>query len=298
MAAARPCPLCLSSDASLFLEERLKPSAYNQFTYASRKRPEFMNHRLLRCLSCDGLYAADPPDDEFLSLAYGQAAYDSGPEAACAASAYRAALEKQAMNKDCALDVGAGDGAMLAEYLKMGFQAVVGIEPSRSAIAAAPDEIRPLLRPGLFAAEQVRDIQPTLISSFMTLEHLRDPAGFLRAACDLLQPGGLVAVVGHDWRAWLHRLLGRRSPIIDVEHLQLFSARSITALLAAAGFKDISIRRLQNRYPLAYWLRLGPPPLPGQIGVTARKFVQKNPRLSRLTFSFNVGNIMALGVKP
>jgi len=66
--------------------------------------------------------------------------------------------------------------------------------------------------------------------------------------------------VCHDRRALSARLLGFRSPIFDIEHLQLFSPSSARALLEKAGFTGVEIRPLWNRYPLHYWLRLFPLP--------------------------------------
>ena len=43
-------------------------------------------------------------------------------------------------------------------------------------------------------------------------------------------------IVCHDRRAPLNRALGARSPIMDIEHLQLFSQASARALLERTGF--------------------------------------------------------------
>ena len=295
-APARPCPVCRAREHVLFLEERLRPEACTSLTYASRKTPEFMCHRLLRCLNCDAVYAARPPDEAFLGQAYGQADYDSREEAAFAAGTYARALAPflAGLDRTLALDVGAGDGAMLAEYRKLGFGRVVGVEPSLAAIAAAPPEIREFLRPGLFSPDLAGDLKPNLVSSFMTLEHLRDPGDFLRSARGLLAPGGLAAVVVHNRRAALNRLLGRWSPIIDVEHLQLFSPQAVERLFTLAGFGQVRVVRLKNRYPLGYWLRLAPLP----AGIKNRLLgLAGQTGLSRAAMSFNVGNILAVGRK-
>jgi SAM-dependent methyltransferase len=252
----------------------------------------------VRCLGCDAVYAAAPPDESFLGQAYGEADYDSREEAAFAAGTYARSLSLTpflaGLDKTLALDVGAGDGAMLAEYLRLGFGRAVGVEPSLAAIAAAPPEIQKFLRPGLFSPEMVADLRPNLVSSFMTLEHLKDPGDFLGAARELLAPGGLAAVVVHNWRAALNRILGRWSPIIDVEHLQLFSPRSVERLFTLAGFGEVRVIRLKNRYPFGYWLRLVPLP----AGVKNRLLgLADRTGLSRAAMSFNVGNILAVGRK-
>ena len=70
----------------------------------------------------------------------------------------------------------------------------------------------------------------------MTIEHVPDPAQLCRDALDLLAPGGALMLVCHDRRAPLNRALGTRSPIMDIEHLQLFSQASARALLERTGF--------------------------------------------------------------
>ena len=40
-------------------------------------------------------------------------------------------------------------------------------------------------------------------------------------------------LVSHNYRHWLMRLLGARSPIIDIEHLQIFSPASLAVALGA-----------------------------------------------------------------
>ena len=78
----------------------------------------------------------------------------------------------------------------------------------------------------------------------MTIEHVPDPAQLCSDAFGLLAPGGALMIVCHDRRAPLNRLLGMRSPIIDIEHLQLFSQASARSLLERAGFEGVEVRRI------------------------------------------------------
>ena len=297
MEQERPCPGCQHRDHAPFAEQHIDADRLGEYAYASRKMPEFMCLRLVRCRHCDLVYAPTPPSGNALSAAYAEAAYDSAPEAEAAARTYAEALAPfiaRLPERHAAIDVGAGSGPLLPWLSAAGFAPVLGIEPSKAAIEAAPAERRPALREGMFSAEQVADLSPSLIGSFMTLEHLDDPGAFVRTAHDLLLPGGMLAVVVHDWRAPLNRLLGRRSPIIDIEHLQLFSPQAIHQLLHRAGFREITCLPIANTYPLRYWLRLTPLPVAlktrlihglGALG------------LADLPLSFRVGNLLAVGYK-
>lgn len=294
----RACPVCGGRSYAHFADERIDPRRISNYTYSSRKQPEFMCLQLVRCIDCDLVYAPMPPPTDSLTTAYSEAAYDSGLEAQAAAHSYAKALKPYVSHlagRGAAIDAGAGSGPLLPWLLENGFNPVIGIEPSRAAINAAPPAIRPMLREGMFSPAMLADVRPSLLCSFMTLEHLADPGGFVNEAYDLLEPGGMLAVVVHNWRAPLNRLLGLRSPIIDVEHLQLFSQKSVRTLLARGGFISITQQSICNAYPLRYWLRLTPLPIGIKTRITG---VMDRIGLSHLQVSLRVGNMLAVGIKP
>ena len=133
-----------------------------------------------------------------------------------------------------------------------------------------------------------------LICCFMTMEHVRDPNAIARAALRLLRPAGAFVTVTHDYRSLVNRLLGKRSPIIDIEHMQLFSKRSITSLLERTGYSGITTRAFVNTYSLRYWTRLMPLPRPVKQSVSR---LTGAVGVDRVKLGFNVGNMIAAGFK-
>lgn len=294
----RTCPVCGSRSYLSFAEERIDPGKITEFSYASRKQPEYMCLRLVHCADCDLVYAPSPPSAEYLSTAYAEADYDSSQEAQAAARTYAQALRPyvdKLPGRQAAVDVGAGSGPLLPWLRESGFNPVIGIEPSRAAIAASPPTVRPMLLEGMFSPDLLSDISISLLCSFMTLEHLSDPARFAKTAFQLLEPGGMLAVVVHNWRAPVNRLLGLRSPIIDLEHLQLFSPRSIHCLLSDTGFVSIRQHSISNAYTLGYWLRLTPLPVKLKMHVAD---ILDSLGLSDNQIRLPVGNMLAIGIKP
>ncbi len=293
----RACPVCHSREFAPFADQRIDPSQVSTLTYASRKPPEFMCLRLVRCSTCDLVYAPSPPTEGFLESAYAEADFDSDPEALAAARSYAAALTPyvgRLPGRGAAVDVGAGSGPLLPWLKACGFSPVIGIEPSRAAIKAAPPEVQVMLREGMFSAELLQGSSPSLICSFMTLEHLADPEIFVAAAHQLLEPGGALALVVHNWRSPLNRLLGLRSPIIDIEHLQLFSPHALRSLLERSGFESIELQPIRNTYPIRYWLRLTPLPPPlKRISLRLLEVLG----LANRVISMNVGNMLAFSIK-
>lgn len=294
----RACPLCGSSDTgNVFAEANFELDRLDSFAFASRKMPEYMHYRLIDCPTCDLLYASPVPREDYLAEGYGEAAYDSGVEAHYAAATYANTLSsfiERLPDRHGALDIGTGDGAFLECLLEHGFDGVVGVEPSRAPIAAAREDVRPLIREGIFRGDDFSPESFSLVTCFQTLEHLNDPLEMTREVRQLLKPGGAAFFICHNRRALSAQLMGRKSPIFDIEHLQLFSPRSARYLLEQTGFTNVGVMKIVNRYPLRYWLRLVP--LPQDM---------KRPLIAALdrigvggwSLSVPVGNIAVVGFK-
>jgi SAM-dependent methyltransferase len=296
---SRACPVCdaPSASARLFLSESIDPAGLSDFSFASRKTPEFMRHRLVRCTGCDLVYADQPPDHAELARAYHVAQYDSAEEANDAAAAYVVAIQpvlRKLAARGRALEIGTGTGIFLEHLSREGFSTLVGVEPSSAAIAAAPPHRRGWIREGMFQETEFEPESFDLICCFMTMEHVRDPAEIAQAALRLLRPGGAFVTVTHDYRSAVNRMLGRRSPIIDIEHLQLFSKPSLQTLFRRTGYGDFTAHAFVNRYRLAYWMRLAP--WPAALKTAGSRLFGTTP-VASLKLGFNVGNLIAAGYK-
>lgn len=296
---ARSCPICGSTDDSdVFASQQLDLDLLDRYAFASRKRPEHMRLRLVRCPRCDLVYASPIPAPEALEQAYETAAFDSAVEARFAAATYICALGPVLAglpDRDGALDIGTGEGAFLGELLDAGFSNVGGIEPSIEPIAAAEPRVAPLISKDVFHAGVRQPQSLSLITCFQTIEHVPDPAVLVRDAVKLLKPGGVLALVCHNRRSPVNRALGLRSPIVDVEHQQLFSPKSVHQLLNAAGLDNVSHGAIANTYPLRYWARLLPVPRRAgdllEIGL-------RRMRIADRAIVLRVGNMLATGTRP
>lgn len=295
----RCCPMCASSDHSrVVAEANIDPEKLDAYAFASRKLPENMHHRLVLCQKCDLLYASPIPDESALGEAYRDAAYDSQEEARYAARTYAKALRPylgSLPDRQSAMDVGAGDGAFVSELQRMPFASVVGIEPSAAPIQAAATEVKTMLRQEMFGKCSAAAGSLTLLTCFQTLEHVADPAEFARTAFSLLKPGGALCLVTHDRNSLVNRLMGRKSPIYDIEHMQLFTPKSVSALLSGCGFVNVSGVALANVYPLVYWLRLAPMPRRLKEALT---LALKRCKLGYVPVGLRVGNVLTIAYRP
>lgn len=296
----RSCPVCKASseNATLFLEERIDQVGLTGFSYASRKEPEYMCHRLLRCETCGLIFACSPPEQSELASEYHKAEYDSAVEANDAADSYIKAILPiltKLKTKKSALEIGAGTGIFLELLNNEGFTELVGVEPSSAAIKAAPQHRRKWLRMEIFDKCSFKPVSFDLICCFMTLEHVRDPMETALSAFQLLKPGGVFITITHDYESTVNRLMGKKSPIIDIEHMQLFSDKSISELFRRSGFRDISSAPFTNSYELNYWVRLAPFP---KLIKRSLKWIITKIGISRFKCGINVGNTITAGFRP
>ena len=257
--AARACPICASDHYTLFSDSKIDRNALGDFAFASRKMPEFMHYRLVKCTTCALVYANPAPDISFLQENYQASSFDSSNEAAYAAKTYAGYLPET--DKGKVLDIGSGGGEFLSELQQAGWTEFEGIEPSGAALATARDDIKRYIRHGMFDAAHHQDNSYALVSCFQTLEHVRDPLAMSKAIYTLLKKGGMYYSISHNIDGRLNGVLGESSPIYDIEHLQLFSPASLRFMLETAGFSDICIFSVWNRYPLHYWVKLLPLPV-------------------------------------
>jgi SAM-dependent methyltransferase len=293
----RRCPGCDSTRGREVLPQRIDAAALDEYAFASRKFPEYMHHRLVECAVCDLLYADPVLALDELGGIYDAAAFDSKEEAECASRTYAGlahSLRGKLPHSEAALDIGTGEGSFLERLLDLGFGRVRGYEPSAAPLAAASPRVRELIVHDVFRPGGPGGGPFDLVTCFQTIEHVPDPALLCRDVLELLRPGGAFLIVCHDRRAPLNRALGRRSPIIDIEHLQLFSQESARALMQRAGFGGVDVRRITNRYPLHYWLKLAP--LPRRVKQALVSGTRREP-LRGLSLSLPVGNLAVTGFR-
>ncbi len=294
----RPCPVCSSRDQSrVYAEENYRPDVLDQYAFSSRKLPENMHYRLIECPSCDTVYANPIPTLRHLAKNYHEAAFDSSEEAHFAARTYAGELNiivKNIPDTRGAIDIGTGDGAFLEELLKKGFNKITGVEPSSAPIQAGLPKIRPFIKKGLFDAKNFKKDSVSLITCFQTFEHLYEPLKTCRDSYGILKEGGAFYIVCHNRRSFSRRVLGMKSPIFDIEHLQLFSPQSAKAMLAKAGFRNVSVKPLWNVYPMHYWLKLLP--LPRNMKIAAIRFLKKI-KLGYIPLRLPAGNMIVIGYK-
>lgn len=162
-------------------------------------------------------------------------------------------LESVPLGSKSLLDLGCGNGAKLFELAQRGYD-VWGLDVGADAIKVCQE----LLPQGHFIQGElpetgVPDAYFDYIRIDNALEHVPNPKQVIRECWRLLHEGGqLLVYVPHGRSLSMRIMKGNCISSWIPFHLQLFTKKSLTRLLAEAGLKDI---RVYGYYPNS-WLPL------------------------------------------
>jgi 2-polyprenyl-3-methyl-5-hydroxy-6-metoxy-1,4-benzoquinol methylase len=202
--------------------------------------PAWGAHRVVRCRRCD-LARTDPqPDDAALLAAYESphARAHSAPIALLQRGIARAFATRAARGLapagGRALDVGCGDGTVLAALAVHGFAATGTELPGHGAASrsgASVVEATDLAALRLPAASQ------RLVVLRHVLEHVRDPPATLREVRRVLEPAGRLVVAVPNRASWQADATGAAWVHLDLpRHLFHFTPATLSRLVGDAGF--------------------------------------------------------------
>lgn len=296
MLTATTCAICgPHPDADILYEANFEPDDLNPDVFSARRSPDRIHYRLVRCRRCR-LVRSDPvADAEMLSKLYERSHFDYGDEAKNLQRTYGrylTALTRFGVDQGSLLEIGCGNGFLLEAALDLGWHNVRGVEPSREAVARASPRVRAaivrdVMRPGLFERASF-----DAICLFQVLDHLADPGAVLDECHRLLRPEGVVLCFNHNVEALSARLLGERSPIIDIEHTYLYSPSTLGRLFDDHGFEVLEVGSARNRYSLRYLAHLLP--LPGLLKRVTLGCLSGS-RVGLLALSVPLGNLYLIG---
>lgn len=285
----KKCIIC-GKGMKLYSKANYNLKELSSYGFASRKIPEYMHYELQECQDCRLLSAVNTLDLSELSAKYKEADFDSSSEADNASRTYMYYLKKYypKFPRKKVMDIGTGEGSFLKYMYEEKAEKIVGVEPSVAPIEKADARIRECIVNDIFRAEDYKGEDFDLVSCFQTIEYIPNPEQQLRRIYGMLKKGGMVYIVCHNYRSFVNRLLGMKSPIYDIEHLQLFSKKSIVRLLKKSGYDNIKVFTLKNKYPLKYWVRLFP--LPERVKKIIMSRAEKSA-WGKLEIGINVGNV-------
>ena len=284
--AATRCPACAST--------------------AIGKAPSVRGFVFRRCRHCSTLFCVDGPKDDgshgqlYLDGGYFQNPDFDSPETGGYHGykqyfADRVQIEEKfdrvLVNIECLhtvgalLDVGAGPGFLLSAARARGW-AGCGVDLNHWAADQARNEGLDVMGVSLFDAE-LADDSFDAVTMMDLLEHVSNPVELIAEASRLTKPGGVLAVLTPDAASPVSRLLGARWPELQrvPEHLTLFSAQGLAALLERHGFDVIGWHWIGKQTTVLTLISDVSPVAPS-IGRRLHKWSQ-NRRIGKRVYNLN-----------
>ena len=292
------CAICSTEGNAIELyQANFDDDAFNADVFSARRLPDMVHYRIVKCQNC-GLVRSDPViDQETLQKLYLNSALTYArdiPNLRRTYGVYLGKLEKYKAKKECCLEIGCGNGFILEEALSQGYQNVLGVEPSLSAVENANPLVKDsiyndILRPGLLTRKV------DTICMFQLFDHIPNPAEFLAICYDALTPDGVILCFNHNVRSVSAQVLGEKSPIIDIEHTFLYSPDTIRKLFQKNGFKVLEVGAAWNSINLVSVARLMP--LPRNFKTWLLAFLERRPNLAHIRLSLPLGNLFLIAQK-
>jgi 2-polyprenyl-3-methyl-5-hydroxy-6-metoxy-1,4-benzoquinol methylase len=220
---------------------------------------------LVECTSCKLAYIANQPDDTELARIYsGSEGYHAALKDTASrewavirrtAEAHMAFMAKVS-GKGKLVDVGCSTGQFLNLARIAGYD-VSGIEFSDDSRMFAVDNFGLSVEPGSIHSAAQEPASLDFVTMFDVIEHVRDPLADMRAARDLLKPGGWFVLSTPNIDGLFPRLSRPLANRLDYwphpeppYHLYQYSVRTLAASLEKAGFTIGPVAH--RRIPLDY----------------------------------------------
>lgn len=290
---ATACPICgPAAGAAEIYAARFDEAMLTSATFSARRIPDGQHFRIVRCQSC-GLLRSDPAaSPDALAALYRDSAMTYADEVANLRKTYGRYLARL-RHRGSLLEIGCGNGFFLEEARRQGYH-VQGIEPSEEARSRAAEDVRGRIVSGIFRAGVFDGDSFDVIAAFQVLDHLSDPIDVLEECRRILKPGGLILMLHHNAGAMSAKVLGERSPIIDIEHTFLYTPETMRALLSKTRFEVLHIGAAINRLSLGQLASLLP--LPSALKNKVLAFLRVSGA-RRIPIVLPLGNLVAVARK-
>jgi SAM-dependent methyltransferase len=139
------------------------------------------------------------------------------------------------------VEVGPGFGTFCEEARATArFQRIIAVEPTPALAATCRERGLEVIEKPI---EQVNFKETTVdvVAAFEVIEHLFEPARFVRACWEAVSPGGLLLLTCPNGQGFEVQVLGVAADTVDTEHLNYFNPDSLALLVSSIGFEVLEV---------------------------------------------------------
>jgi SAM-dependent methyltransferase len=295
------CAICNSFNNSISIfPQNLPREKLDASPYAPRRKRDFFHYEIVKCKTC-GLLRSDPLIDENeLKQFYfdSECSYTDDNENIPLKKTYghyfTNILNKYDVERNSFLDIGCSNGFILEQALEFGFKKIVGVEPSTDAIDQASPSVKPFILNGMFDEKMFKKDSFDMITFFQTFDHIVDPNVFLQNCFNVLKDNGFILAINHNANSFSAKLLGEKSPIIDIGHAYLYDLTTMRKIFEQNNFLVHSVFPIQNVVSIERLIQLLP-----INSVTADKIqkIAKSLRINKFSLKLPLGNLGIIAQK-
>lgn len=298
------CAICEKNNYTILYPENFEIKKINSRIFSARRLPDRMHYRMVKCKTCGLVYSNPILEYEKLEKLYKKSftGYDEHLENLKETYGYYLnQLNKLRItdyglrnsDKLKLLEIGCGNGFFLEEAKKQGY-AVYGVEPGKPSVDKAKPEIKKNIIVDIFKPGQFKRNFFDVICCFQTFDHVPNPNEVLAEGYKLLKKDGLMLFFNHDVGAWQNRLMGEKSPIIDIEHTYLFDKKTMSEIFIKHNFTVLEVKSSFNIHHLSYWIHLFP--IPNFLKLPLIKTLDESG-LGKIKIKLNPGNLILIAKK-
>ncbi len=291
------CALCNKSNYRILYKKNFNESHFNEKIFSARRLPDRIHYQIVKCKKCSLVYSTPVIEYKKLEKLYKKSFLDYDEHLENLKNTYGfylKSLEKLHVKKGALLEIGCGNGFFLEEAKKQGYKNVYGVEPGKKSVEKAKQNIRKNIKVSILKKSLFKRNAFDVICCFQTFDHVPNPNEFLEVCHKILKKGGLLLFLHHDIESFSARLLKERSPIIDIEHMYLYSKNTMSEILRKNRFEVLGVGSAFNIHNLGYWLRLFP--VPNVIKLFSLRLL-RFIHMDQIKIRINPGNIVILGRK-
>lgn len=285
------CAICGKKQKLIeFYPQKLDIKKISGKTFSARRIPDRMHYRFVKCLNCELIFSNPILEENKIYNLYEKSGFHYDKEIKYLQKTYGGYLKYVVKDKKnlSLLDIGCGNGFFLEEAKRLGINKIFGIEPGKSTVFSAPFWLKPKIKLGFFKNDAYPKSSFDIVTCFHALDHIINPALFLKNVLRVLKKNGIAFFIVHDTDGLSVKIFGEKSPIFDIEHIYLFNKKNLEKIFLENGFKRCIVLDIKNIYPINYWVMMSP--LPKSIKSLLIDFL-KFSKLNNLPLSLKAGNI-------
>ena len=264
----RACPLCGSFKISIKPNSTAKHPAElmpweTAKSYFIGLRSDQVFFSYYRCQDCELLYCPWYFNSKQISQLYAAMPDNTMGEdkstVSKTQSAYARWIMRPGVSNNRYLEVGPDIGLVAKEIVNLNSpQHITFLEPNQSVKAELLANVS-----GVKSVEVVDFIESmqetnfSLVAGIHVYDHLLQPLRDLQELRKNVSPGAHLAIVVHNEKSTLRKLLNSKWPPFCLQHPQLYNPETLKEILKLAGWKVISTERSTNWYHLKHFVKMG-----------------------------------------